>query len=53
MADTSTIASLATANHYFADAVTGAALTLTVYLLLSRLSVLRESSWTPARSRPA
>ena len=48
-----TFAVMATANHYLADAVTGAAMTLVVYSLLSRLSVLWESGWTPARSRPA
>jgi hypothetical protein len=48
-----TFAVMATANHYLADAVTGAAITFAVYLLLARLSVLRESGWTPARSRPA
>jgi hypothetical protein len=48
-----TFAVMATANHYLADAVSGAAITLGVYALLSRVSVLRESGWTPARSRPA
>jgi PAP2 superfamily len=48
-----TFAVMATANHYLADAVAGAAITFAVYLLLSRLSVLRESRWAPARSRPA
>jgi hypothetical protein len=48
-----TFAVMATANHYLADAVTGAAITFGAYLFLSRLSVLRESGWTPARSRPA
>jgi hypothetical protein len=47
-----TFAVMATANHYLADAVTGAAITFAVYLLLSRLAILRESGWTPARSRP-
>lgn len=48
-----TFAVMATANHYLADAVSGAAITFCVYFLLSRLSVLRDSGWTPARSRPA
>jgi PAP2 superfamily len=48
-----TFAVMATANHYLADAVTGAAITFAVCFLLGRLSVLRESGWTPARSRPA
>jgi PAP2 superfamily protein len=48
-----TFAVMATANHYLADAVTGAAMTFVVYSLLCRLSALWESGWTPARSRPA
>lgn|ERR1700760_375361 len=48
-----TFAVMATANHYLADAVTGAAITLGVYVLLSRLSVLRASGWTRTRSRTA
>jgi hypothetical protein len=48
-----TFAVMATANHYLADAVTGAAITLAVYLLLKRSSVFWRSSWTEARSRPA
>jgi PAP2 superfamily len=47
-----TLAVMATANHYLADAITGAAITFAVYMLLSRLSTLRESGWTPVRSRP-
>jgi hypothetical protein len=47
-----TFAVMATANHYLADAVTGAAITFAVYLLLSRLSASRESGLTAARSRP-
>jgi hypothetical protein len=45
-----TFAVMATANHYLADALTGAAITFAVYLPLSRLSGLRESGLTPARS---
>ena len=48
-----TFAVMATANHYLADAVSGAAIAIGVYLLLSRLSALRESGSTVARSRPA
>jgi PAP2 superfamily len=48
-----TFAVMATANHYLADAVSGAAITIGVYALLSRLSVLRDSGRTLARSRPA
>jgi hypothetical protein len=48
-----TFAVMATANHYLADAVAGAGVTFAVYLLLSRLSLWRESGWMPARSRTA
>lgn len=48
-----TFAVMATANHYLADAVSGAAITLGVYLLLSRLSVRRGAVRTAARSQPA
>jgi hypothetical protein len=44
---------MATANHYLADALSGAAITFGVYFLLSRLNALRDSGWTPAGSRPA
>jgi predicted membrane protein len=48
-----TFAVMATANHYLADAISGAAITIGVFLLLSSLSVLRDSGWRPTRSRPA
>jgi hypothetical protein len=48
-----TFAVMATANHYLADAVSGAAIAIGVYLLLSRLSALRESGSMATRSHPA
>ena len=48
-----TFAVIATANHYLADAVAGAGITLAVYGLLSRSRALRGAGWAAARSRPA
>lgn len=48
-----TFAVMATANHYLTDAVTGAALTFAVYVLLGRLVALRDERWVPARNRAA
>jgi PAP2 superfamily protein len=47
-----TFAVMATANHYLADAVAGAAITLGVYALLSRSRAWRGAGWMQAHSRP-
>lgn len=48
-----TFAVMATANHYLADAVSGAAITTGVYVLLSRSRALRAGGATRVHSRAA
>jgi hypothetical protein len=46
-----TFAVMATANHYFADAVTGAALTAIVAFAVSRIDLRLGSGWSAPRDR--
>ena len=48
-----TFAVMATANHYLADAISGAAITIGVYALLSRLRALRAGGARWVRSEAA